>query len=162
MTINTQIPWYVSWCIQAHEQKNQMYGADKYEVHLGEVNGVAVEFGFVNLFLAMLLWAHDVGEDCKNPATGEKYTLAEFVSVGFPAIVAAAILAITDQEGKDRDEIKAKDSADYRRICRKAFGRCLGCVSCAAAGCFGQTLRPYRQPASRQALQGPQVSPLSA
>jgi (p)ppGpp synthase/HD superfamily hydrolase len=108
MTVNTQIPWYVTWCIQAHELENQKYGEDKYEVHLGEVNGVAVEFGFVNVFLALLLWAHDVGEDCKNPATGEKYTLAELIAVGFPAIVAAAILAITDQEGKDRDEIKAK------------------------------------------------------
>jgi guanosine-3',5'-bis(diphosphate) 3'-pyrophosphohydrolase len=110
MTINTSIqshdPWYVTWCIQAHG--NQMFGDKPYEYHLRGVAAIAIRFGFVNTYMDMLLHGHDVGEDCINPATGEKYTREDFIAAGFPSIVAEAMMAITDQPGADRDEIKAK------------------------------------------------------
>ena len=106
MTLNTKTPWYVSWAIQAHG--SQMYGDQPYEFHLLAVVAMAHRFGFINTFMDMLLFCHDVGEDCINPATGLKYTRADFIAAGFPPVVADAILAITDQPGADRDEIKAK------------------------------------------------------
>jgi len=106
MTTKTHDPWFVTWCIQAHE--NQMYGSKPYEYHIRGVAGVAIRFGFTDEPTQMLNHAHDVGEDCINPKTGQKYTCEEFIEAGFPAVVAGAIMAITDQPGADRDEIKAK------------------------------------------------------
>jgi (p)ppGpp synthase/HD superfamily hydrolase len=110
MNTKAQDRWYVTWCIQAHG--NQMYGDHQYEFHIRGVAAVATEFGFTDEPTQMVCHAHDVGEDCINPKTGRKYTRkqarAAFISAGFPAIVAAANMAITDQKGADRDKIKAK------------------------------------------------------
>jgi hypothetical protein len=105
MNTNTHDAWYVTWCIQAHGP--QMYGKKPYEYHIRGVAGVATQFGFTDQPTQMLCYGHDVGEDCINPETGEKYTREDFIKAGFPAIVADAILAITDQPGADRDQIKA-------------------------------------------------------
>jgi len=106
MTVQTQVPWYVTWCIQAHG--NQMYGDKPYEFHLRGVAALATRFGFTDELTQMLCWGHDVGEDCINPKTGLKYTREDFIEAGFPVLVAEAIMAISDQPGKDRAEIKAK------------------------------------------------------
>jgi (p)ppGpp synthase/HD superfamily hydrolase len=105
MTAKTQVPWYVTWCIQAHG--NQMYGSEPYEYHQRAVAELAISFGFTDEYTQMLCWAHDVAEDCINPRTGLKYTREDFIEAGFPAIVAEAILAITDKPGANRTEIKA-------------------------------------------------------
>jgi len=106
MNTQTQDKWFVTWCIQAHG--NQMYGKKPYEYHIRGVAALALLFGFTDEWLQMLCFGHDVGEDCINPKTGLKYTREDFIAAGFPAPVADAILAITDQPGADRDEIKAK------------------------------------------------------
>ncbi len=105
MTAKTLDKWYVSWAIQAHGQ--QPYGNKPYEYHTRGVADVATQFGFTDEPTLMLCHNHDVGEDCINPKTDQKYTREDFIEAGFPPIVADAILAITDQPGADRDEIKA-------------------------------------------------------
>ncbi|MBS1997137.1 MAG: hypothetical protein JSS86_12530 [Cyanobacteria bacterium SZAS LIN-2] len=106
MTALNKDPWFATWCIQAHGQ--QMYGEQPYEFHLRGVAALAARFGFTDEMTQMLCFGHDVGEDCINPKTGLKYTREDFIEAGFPPIVADAILAITDQPGADRAEIKAK------------------------------------------------------
>jgi len=106
MNTQTQVPWYVTWCNQAHG--SQTYGDKPYPYHTGGVAALAIRFGFTDEPTQMLCHAHDVGEDCKNPKTGLKYTREDFIEAGFPAIVAEANMAISDQPGADRDESKAK------------------------------------------------------
>jgi len=106
MTNTMQRPWFVDWCVQAHG--SQMYGDKPYLYHLAGVAALAISFGFTDLWLQMLLYAHDVVEDRINPKTGLKYTREDLIEAGFPPLVADAILAITDQPGADRHEIKAK------------------------------------------------------
>jgi hypothetical protein len=105
MTNKTQDKWYVTWSIQAHGA--QMYGDKPYEYHTRGVAQIGTDFGFTDEPTQMVLHNHDVGEDCINPKTGKKYTREDFIAAGFPAIVADGILAITDQPGATREEIKA-------------------------------------------------------
>lgn len=91
--------WYARWCIAAHG--NQPYGQHRYSYHLRRVANVAIRFGLSSIEVDMLCWAHDVLEDTKR-------TREDMLEAGFPLIVVLAVEALSDEDGADRHERKAK------------------------------------------------------
>lgn len=91
--------WYARWCIAAHG--NQPYGQYRYSYHLRRVANVAIRFGLSSTEVDMLCWAHDVLEDTKR-------TREDMLEAGFPLIVVLAVEALSDEDGADRHERKAK------------------------------------------------------
>lgn len=91
--------WYAQWCIQAHGI--QRYGLKPYRYHLRRVANVAIRFGLSSREVDMLCWAHDVLEDTER-------TKESMLAAGFPLVVVLAVEALSDEEGADRHERKAK------------------------------------------------------
>ena len=91
--------WYALWCINAHG--NQRYGNRPYQYHLRRVADVALRFGLSSREVDMLAWAHDVLEDTDR-------TRESMLAAGFPLVVVEAVEALSDEEGADRHERKAK------------------------------------------------------
>lgn len=91
--------WYARWCIEAHGA--QPYGKRPYQYHLRRVADVAIRFGLSSREVDMLCWAHDVLEDTDR-------TRQAMLAVGFPIRVVDAVEALSDEEGVDRHDKKAK------------------------------------------------------
>ncbi len=99
------LPIYKARAFALAKHGDQKYGTYPYEVHLGNVVTALMRFGILpnseaNNRLLAAAWLHDVLED--TPGTYSE------LEAEFGAVITQMVFCVTDEEGANRKERKAK------------------------------------------------------